>query len=414
MYFGKKGSETVNFFFCCPQDDRRKKMPKGQQKNYEQNSAEYHQYLPAVLRHNCDGWVVEYYVYNPAREKMERKRMLLNILRKRYRSISEFKVAANQIICTINAKLAGGWSPFCETENIRFYTTLDEVMRLYIEEKARELKPDTLRSYKSFCHIFGEWCKQVVPDCKCILFNRTLAVRYMDYVYMQRKVSAIGYNNQLKMARALFSWAVQKCYCKENPFELLKNKREDEKRRVLIPEETRAKIRRYFSDYNPNYLIVLELVFTSLLRPREISRVQLQQINLKEHYIYMPADKTKNGHHRYAFLSEELCRMIAPLIDQKPGDWFLMTQGYVPGREQMDSKRYRKTWDKMRRDLKLPQEMQLYSLRDTGINNMLKAGIDPLTVMQAADHHDLSMTTRYANHADPNLIRTLTEHAPQF
>jgi integrase len=75
---------------------------------------------------------------------------------------------------------------------------------------------------------------------------------------------------------------------------------------------------------------------------------------------------------------------------------------------------YVKVWDKMRRSLKLPQEMQLYSLRDTGINNMLKAGIDPLTVMQAADHHDLSMTTRYANHADPNLIRTLTELAPKF
>lgn len=68
----------------------------------------------------------------------------------------------------------------------------------------------------------------------------------------------------------------------------------------------------------------------------------------------------------------------------------------------------------MRKELVLPQEMQLYSLRDTGINNMLKAGIDPLTVMQAADHHDLSMTTRYANHADPNLMRTLQEQAPDF
>lgn len=410
----KKSEIGKHFSFVVHKMTKEKKMPNNQQKVYQQNSAEYHQYLPAVLRHNCDGWVVEYYVYNPAKEKMERKRMLLNILRKRYRTLSEFKVAANHIICTINAKLAGGWSPFGETENIRYYTPLEEMMTLYIEEKTRELKPDTLRSYKSFCHIFGEWCQKTVPDCKCLLFNHTLAVRYMDYVYMQRKVSATGYNNQLKMARALFSWAVQKCYCKENPFERLKNKREDEKRRILIPEETRRKIREYFAAYNPNYLIVLELVFTSLIRPREISRVQLKQINLQEHYIYMPGDKTKNGHHRYAFLSEELCRMIAPLIEGKNGEWYLITQGYVPGKVQMDSKRYRKTWDKMRLDLKLPQEMQLYSLRDTGINNMLKAGIDPLTVMQAADHHDLTMTTRYANHADPNLIRTLQEQAPAF
>ena len=58
--------------------------------------------------------------------------------------------------------------------------------------------------------------------------------------------------------------------------------------------------------------------------------------------------------------------------------------------------------------------MQLYSLRDTGINGMLKAGIDPLSVMQAADHSDLSMTTRYANHAAPELFRKLNEKAPSF
>lgn len=318
------------------------------------------------------------------------------------------------IIQTINNRLAGGWSPFGESENVRYYTTIEEVMRLYIDEKQKELKTDTLRSYKSFCHIFGEWCKRIVPNCKCIQFNRTLAVRYMDYVYMERKVSARGYNNQLKMARALFSWAVQKCYCKENPFEVLKVKKEEEKKRVLIPAETRLKIREWVKQHNPNYQIVLDLVFTSLLRPREISRVQLGQINLAEHYIYMPADKTKNGHHRYAFLSDELCEMLRPMIEGKDKNWYLLTQGYVPGKTPMNSIRYRKTWDTMRKDLKLPQEMQLYSLRDTGINNMLKAGIDPLTVMQAADHHDLSMTTRYANHADPNLIRTLNELAPAF
>ena len=42
------------------------------------------------------------------------------------------------------------------------------------------------------------------------------------------------------------------------------------------------------------------------------------------------------------------------------------------------------------------------------------AGIDDLSVMQHADHHDLEITTRYANHADPNLIRTIRERGPEF
>ncbi|MCQ2306724.1 MAG: hypothetical protein MJ000_04050 [Bacteroidales bacterium] len=45
---------------------------------------------------------------------------------------------------------------------------------------------------------------------------------------------------------------------------------------------------------------------------------------------------------------------------------------------------------------------------------MLKSGIDPFTVMQHADHHDLSMTTRYANHADTHLVETIKERVPRF
>lgn len=386
-----------------------KKMP-----NHQEFSCNYCNYVPAVLRHHKDNWQIEYYVFSPITHQLERKRIKVNRLRQHCQSLSVFKQQANEIIQSINVKLAGGWSPFGESENVRYYTKLSEVIDLYIEEKAKELKPDTLRSYKSFCNIFRNWVESFLPGCRCSQLNKTIAIRYMDYVYTERKVSARGYNNQLKMARALFTWAVEKCYSKENPFGNIKVKREQQKKRILIPPEVRQRIRDYFAIHRPNYLIVLELVYTSLLRPAEICRVQVKQVNLNEHYIYMPEDKTKNGHHRYAFLSDELCNLLSPLLKDVSPEDYLLSQGYVPGKQQMMSIRYRKHWDIMRKDLKLPQEMQLYSLRDTGINNMLKAGIDPLTVMQAADHHDLSMTTRYANHIDPNLMNTLLEKAPSF
>ena len=84
------------------------------------------------------------------------------------------------------------------------------------------------------------------------------------------------------------------------------------------------------------------------------------------------------------------------------------------GTKPIGEARFRKDWDKMRKALKLPKEMQLYSLRDTGINNLLKSGVDPLTVMQHADHHDLSMTTRYANHADPQLVDRIRKSGLKF
>ncbi len=382
--------------------------------NLQQFSPAYNKYLPAVLRHNSDGYYVEYYSYNPVTDKLERKRMLVNMLRKRSRTTSEFKVQVNEIICTINTKLAGGWSPFGQVENIREYATIEEVTTAFLKEKRQELRANSMRSYESFCNIFSSWVARTIPKCKCILFNRTHAVRFMDEL-QEKHLRARSYNNNLKLARALFSWAVQKCYCKENPFEQIKPKRPEAKIRTIIPPEHRAKIKEYLQQNNPQFLIICELVYTSLIRPAEIERIKVEQIDLKEKCIYLPETQTKNGHHRHAPLSDELVsRLEEHTRRAKPTDYLFANKQWTCGKTSMRSHTYGNYWRRMCKALKFPDTYQLYSLRDTGINNMLKAGIDPLTVMQAADHHDLSMTTRYANHADPNLIRTLNEKAPAF
>lgn len=74
----------------------------------------------------------------------------------------------------------------------------------------------------------------------------------------------------------------------------------------------------------------------------------------------------------------------------------------------------RKYWDKMRKRLNLSENMVLYSLRDSGMTDMIKNGIDPLSVKQLADHHSLEMTAIYTNHVDPNLQKLIYEHAPKF
>lgn len=346
---------------------------------------------------------------------MQRFRTHVNVLRKHYPRLSDFKAHCNGIINTINAKLAGGWTPIGENQNARYYTPLPAVIGAYLAEKQDELRPDTLRSYKSFCSIFGKWVEENVPNCHTILFNKVLAIKYMDYCSMERKLKGRSWNNQLKAARALFSWAVDKCYCKENPFAGIKTKREAEKKRVLIPAETRRRITDYCMENNMGLLIVSQLVYSSLIRPKEIRCIKVGDVFLKEHYIYIRPENAKTHFSRIATLNPEIEALVSGWIRNASPDFYLIgSKDYASGAKPMSHSRFSKDWVKMRKALDLPDEMQLYSLRDTGINEMIKSGIDPLTVMQHADHHDLSMTTRYANHVDPNLVRTITERAPRF
>ena len=129
----------------------------------------------------------------------------------------------------------------------------------------------------------------------------------------------------------------------------------------------------------------------------------------------MPGDKTKNHKNRICRISPNILPIFKQYIkDAEPDDYLIADGSWRCGKKPMNSHTFSSAWDRMRTDLGLPSEMQLYSLRDTGINSMLRAGLDPLSVMQAADHHDLSMTTRYANHADPELFKRLNELAPGF
>ncbi|NCC98994.1 MAG: hypothetical protein EOL95_04720 [Bacteroidia bacterium] len=374
------------------------------------------QYRAAVLKKTSIGWHIEYYALQPQTKELKRKQIKLNVLKRRYMSVKEFKVAAMEIVYNLNAKLYGGWSPFVQTENIRLYTKLNDVIAEYITEKQRELRENTMRSYASFCRIFKSWCDKNCPDVYASLFNKVLAIRYMDYVYNERKVEARAWNNNLKLARAFFSWAKEKCYIKENPFENIKPKRNPTKKRVLIPSDYRQTITEYYRENNKAMLCVCHLVFTSLIRPNEITLIRICDISLKEKRIYIPAENAKTHNGRYAPINEQILDDLLQIgIDTYPSDFYLFgTNKMKPGKNHVTRKIFTSNWDKMRKAINLPAEMQLYSLRDTGINNMLKCGIDPLSVMQAADHHDLAMTTRYANHADPQLMETIYAQAPKF
>ena len=160
--------------------------------------------------------------------------------------------------------------------------------------------------------------------------------------------------------------------------------------------------------------MLCRLVFSSLVRPKEVWRLRISDIHLSEGYIWITEDEAKTHFSRAATLTPQLIADIGKMINGAKSSMYLFGHGFKPAQKPIRYQNFREEWDRMRTALKLPKEMQLYSLRDTGINEMLKAGIDPLSVMQHADHHDLAITTRYANHIDPKLVQTISTRAPAF
>ena len=375
-------------------------------------------YVPAQLKKNKSlGEFIEYFVLCQATGKMVRQRMLVNKLKSRFSSRSDFRAHISEVIVTINAKLAGGWTPFNTQQDSREFTPFDKAMEMYVADRKRDLRDASIVSYVSTCKLLTDWlASQGISTMAVNLFNGRMAIRYMDYLLTRPRFNNNTYNTYLKKYRACFNWLKEHAYVQENPFEHIKPRMELEKKRGLIPADAREKVLRYVraSDV-PNYEIVLHLVFSSLIRPSEIERLQVEDVDFENRSIHISSEKAKTHIDRHAPLSDDCIVLLRKIgVERAPKRYFLLGKDLVPAREQCWHGKFKKEWMKVRAACGLPDSMQLYSLKDSGITEMLQSGIDPLTVMKAADHHDLSITTRYASHRDDNMIKKVRELAPHL
>ena len=372
-------------------------------------------YIPAVVKHLSSGWYMEYYVTNPLTQNMERKKFRLNALRSRCRTVSEFRVQANAMCIQLNVKLANGWNPFVEDSTVsRAAIPIEAMFERYLKDIERDLRPDTLRSYTTFGRLFNEWCAKKAEGMLLKDFSDVMAVRFLDEMKVARNWANSTYNNNLISAQAFFTWCVKKKYISKNPFYGIEKKKKEHKKRIVVNQEARTIIRDYFMKNNPGYLLICELVFQSLIRPTEISKLRVSDVDLEHKVIRLDGSITKTRYSRNAVLSDEMIEILRKNIEGANPNDYLISNGYMPGDHPITSKMYRKTWMKMRKDCKLPDTMQLYSLRDTGIISLFDNGADANTVKGAADHHDLNITSIYCDHVDEGLVEKVRKHSAKF
>lgn len=371
-------------------------------------------YIPARLT-TGKSWYISYYVLNPATNSLVRKRIKVN----RVTPISERRKFARQLIHKINIKLAEGWNPFLEQEAPKAYTKLVDALDHFLKHKEKELKnKDSHRTYKSHVDVLKEYIVNVkkTPDILAISFDALYVRQYMDYLYTERNIGGKTYNNYKGIAVGIWNWFIEHLYCKVNPFLSVKKMQEEKKKRQIIDPETRSRIKDHLVRENKTeYLAMVMLCFHGLIRPKEICLLKPENIRLKDRIVFLTKDMTKDKDDRIVSISNELMKYLEALnLDAIPKNNFIFSSGFKPGKKLIDSRPVGKEWDKMRKALKFPTEYQFYSLKDSGIVQMLMDGISPIEVRNQAGHSSLEQTNEYAKYANPTGSEQIKTKASDF
>jgi len=368
---------------------------------------ELYEFLPAEYRPGKDSHI-RYYAYNPNTMKLQRMKIRLNRI-----NFSEREKYANHLVKSINKKLYNGWTPFKLAYSNKG-TKMMEAIEAWRSNKLRDLRASSLRSYNSLSQHFVRWLVDNDIDIYVSSFESAFARKYMNSIAAEHKIRT--YNSYLGCIKGMFHWFVANDFCRENPFSGIKKRKPEEKSRQIIDQPTRHRIDKWLLENNPQLHLASSLLFYCLIRPNEITFLKLKDFDFKNKSVWIGPEASKNKKGDRIAIPDTAIQSIQKQIEKlklSDKDYvFSNKKTLAPGLIRMDSRYFAKHWNAMRKQLDFPLNCLFYSLKDTGIVQMLTDGVPPNEVMIQARHSDLKTTTEYlkhvANHQSQHFVRTKT------
>ncbi|MDE6553181.1 MAG: tyrosine-type recombinase/integrase [Muribaculaceae bacterium] len=359
-------------------------------------------YTPPQYRTNKAGCYIEFYAYDPASGGMRRKRVKVNHIdgsrnRKQY---------AKECITRYATLLSDGWNPWidCDPDDIELF---DDCLDRYEEHVQKQhsnglFRKQTYDEYKSKIKIIRSYIESQKPKDRIrymFQYTKRWCIDFLDYVYIERNNGAQTFNNYLRFLRTISQWWFERGIIAQKPTDSISpiSKRLFAKERTCIPIDTIRKIGEWTRKNDPHFCFACQILYYCFIRPVEMTRLRIRDFNIKEGTVTIHADASKNKRTQTVTIPKKVLMLGIELgIFSAPmGDYVFSTK-LRPGSEQINTKIFRDHWAKVSNALKLKKEWKFYSLKDTGITEMLRQNTtSPVNVKEQARHSSLVITEIY-------------------
>jgi len=387
-------------------------------KNQNSSIKEILSYSPPKL-HTGVEWYIGFNAFDPSKGAMHRKKIKLNFIEK----IGERRKYADGLIKRLNVKLENGWNPWVESENGKAYHTFDEVCehyKKYIEKLHLDgvHRKDTYVSNMSYMRNIQQFNNQRKNKITYIYqFDGLFIDDMLEYIYIERDNCAQTRNNYLGFARTFSSFLVQHRYVKVKPSEGMPmiSKKKIKKQRIIIAEKDMIKLKEYLDLKNKNYLLASYLLHYCFIRPTEMSQLKIENISLINQTLYIDESISKNRTSGVITLPAKVIHLMIELkLFDYPGDYYIFSDKCKPGKIMKSEKQFRDFWQNhVRKDLKFTKSYKFYSLKDTGITNMLRK-MDKISVRDQARHASILTTDMYTPHDLQEANHLIINHDGDF
>ena len=348
---------------------------------------------------------VSFYAFDPEQGCLRRKRMKLNRELKTVKGKRAQREFVQGVVDRLRDELKAGWNPWMQQSETLVYATWSEACERYKAYLVKQLnehnmRPDSVASYMSYQRVLKRWVADERKNARyAYQFDKRLVDAFLDYVYLDKDNSIQTRNNYLSWVKSFSTWMLGKSYIEQDPTAGIPRMKVKSKmkNRDVIPDSVLQSIHDYLQAHNRHFLLACYLLHYLFVRPHEIAQLKIEHFSLKNKTLLIHCDVAKNWQDAVVTLPVHVIELMLDLdVFRSPGSWYLFSAGFRPGSEFRSEKFFRDYWTRvLRKELKFSDRYKFYSLKDTGITNMLRANTDVLSVRDQARHSSILITDIY-------------------
>lgn len=367
-----------------------------------QNSKNIINWTPPVYHGGLKSAYIDFTILDPNTGLRKRKKYMLD----RYPAGQVRDMMAAQIIANIYNNVMTGWNPWIAEPVVRQNVALSKIIeryKIYINNilKKNILKKKTFVDYSSRLKAFLEYLNETNRNnLYAYEVNRTFAIDFLDYILLDRDVSARTRNNYRTWFSTLCSWMIDKQYITDNPCSSISNLPEHSKFRDALTPADLHTLSSYLLKHDKRFYLAVMMEYYTFIRPTELSNIKLSDISIEQQTIYVSSAISKNRRDGMVALNDKLIKLMIELdVFNHTNSSYLFGKDFIPSEHKADSRIFRDHFVTVRRALDFPDTYQFYSLKDSGIRDLANAeGI--VVARDQARHTDIAVTNKYLQGKD--------------
>lgn len=352
--------------------------------------------------HQASECYVSLSAFDPTRGKLHTKKFMLGHIKGK-RNQRQYGEA---LIKRLTEKLMQGWNPWVEMVQPLEYSSFDDVCRKYEEYlfklmRENNMREESVTSYMSRIKILKEWKeKQKINLFYTYQFDSRLIGQFLDYVFVDRNNTIRTRNNYLSWLKTFCKYLLERGYISVDPtknYSTAQRRGGQLKNRDVIPDNILKEIKNWLMEHNKHYLLACYILHYLFVRPKEMSYLKVGDFNIRKKTLFLHGSNTKNHNDALLTMPDHVMKLMIELhVFDSPGNYYLFSDNFAPEPERKSEKSFRDFWHHhVRKALKMTDRYKFYSLKDTGITNMLRANTDILTVRDQARHSSILITDIY-------------------